>query len=126
MRIAFFLAVALALAACGGGDDGVAPTGATCPAGSTLTYENFGAPFMEAYCLRCHSTEVAIPDRMGAPIDVNFDTLAGILQHADHIDELAAAGPDGVNTFMPPSGDEPSEEERRQLGEWLACQLAVR
>ena len=125
MRIALLLAVSTALTACGGGDGGVAPTGATCPAGSTLTYESFGADFMDAYCLRCHSAEVEIRDRGGAPIDVNFDTLEDILRHAADIDRLAAAGPDSVNTFMPPSGDEPSEDERRQLGEWLACEEAA-
>jgi hypothetical protein len=40
---------------------------------------------------------------------------------SEHIDEQAAAGPDHVNTSMPPSGPRPSEAERRQLGEWLAC-----
>jgi uncharacterized membrane protein len=124
MRTAeLLLGVSLALAACGGGDDDtVKPTGATCPAGSTLTYENFGQPFMEAYCLHCHSADVPLADRMGAPRDVNFDTLEEILLHAADIDRLAAAGPDSVNTYMPKSGDQPSEDERRQLGEWLACE----
>lgn len=120
------LALALPPAACGAGSDSVAPTGATCPSDSTLTYESFGAPFMEAYCLRCHSSAVDIPGRGGAPLDVNFDTLAEILARADDIDRLAAAGPDSVNTYMPPSSPEPSEEERRQLGEWLACQVGIR
>ncbi len=126
MRFACLLAISFGLAGCPGGNDGVAPTGATCPPGSTLTYESFGAPFMDDYCLRCHSAEVDIRDRGGAPRDVNFDTLEEILQHAADIDRLAAAGPDSVNTLMPPSSPEPSEDERRQLGEWLACELAFR
>ena len=36
----------------------------------------------------------------------------------------AAAGPDAVNTLMPPDGDKPTEEQRRQLGQWLACATA--
>lgn len=60
--------------------------------------------------------------RQGAPADHNFDTFAGVFVMADHIDEHAAAGPNSVNTAMPPSDPTPSEAERRQLGEWLACE----
>lgn len=120
--------VALALAAgCGGSDSREPmPTGATCPPGSTLSYESFGEPFMEAYCTRCHASDLVGADRNGAPADHNFDSLAGILAEADHIDSYAAAGPDAVNTLMPPDGDAPDDPERVELGEWLACQLASR
>lgn len=101
------------------------PTESVCPPGSTLTYEDFAAPFMSAYCTRCHSSELSGSARMGAPSFHDFDTLAGILPVADHVDEWAAAGPAAVNTLMPPSGPSPSEAERRQLGEWLACQRAA-
>ena len=30
---------------------------------------------------------------------------------------------DAINRLMPPDGDKPSDDERRQLGEWLACAL---
>jgi hypothetical protein len=100
------------------------PTGSTCTPGSTLTYESFGAPFMEAYCTRCHARDVVGADRHGAPSDHNFDTLDGVLREAEHVDSFAAAGPDAINTIMPPDGDAPGEEERFQLGEWLACQTA--
>ena len=124
MRIGVLL---LALAACGGDErPDPMPTGSTCPPGSTLTYESFGAPFMDTYCTRCHARDVVGADRHGAPDDHNFDTLDGILEAAEHIDAYAAAGPDAINTLMPPGGETPSEEERRQLGEWLACQLAIR
>lgn len=127
MRIASLALGALfALAACPGRDDSQpTPTGSTCPSDSTLTYDNFGAPFMDAYCTRCHSSELVGGDRHGAPSDRNFDTLEGIIDSAERIDKQAAAGPDAVNTFMPrDGGDAPSEEERRDLGEWLACELA--
>jgi uncharacterized membrane protein len=120
---ALALALALVVAACGS-DDGGAPTGSTCPDGSTLTYESFGAQFMDDYCTRCHSSELTGEDRNGAPLNHDFDTLAGVLAVADHIDEEAAAGPDSVNTAMPPRAPKPTEEERRQLGEWLACEVA--
>jgi uncharacterized membrane protein len=117
------LAAAIALAACGSDDHG-GPTGSTCPEGSTLSYETFGQEFMDAYCTRCHASDLTGDDRNGAPLNHDFDTKAGILAVADHIDEQAAAGPDNVNTAMPPRAPKPTEEERRQLGEWLACELA--
>jgi hypothetical protein len=109
------------------GDDGAAaepggPTGAICPTDSTLTYETFGRGFMEDYCTRCHSSALSGTARNGAPSDHNFDTLEGIQDtESEHIDEEAAGGPDRVNTSMPPNAPRPSDEERKKLGEWLAC-----
>lgn len=98
-------------------------TGSVCPDGSSLTYESFGAAFMETYCVRCHSSMNAGVARKGAPEDHDFDTLAGILAAAEHIDEVAAAGPARTNREMPPSAPKPSDAARKQLGEWLACEL---
>ncbi len=125
LRTLFLLA---ATAACGSsaGDDsdheeaGV-PTESVCPTTQTLTYENFGQDFFDSYCQRCHGGTVAGADRNGAPSDHTFDTVEHIRTFADHIDERAAAGPAGVNTIMPPEGEAPTEAERTQLGEWLAC-----
>ena len=124
--LAFFAASALA-GACGsdGGGGGSEPegkpTGATCPTTQTLTYDNFGQAFMKSYCLRCHSKDVAGADRLGAPEDHNFDTVEEIRPLAEHIDGLAGAGPDAINTAMPEGDPSPSEEDRRKLAEWLAC-----
>jgi uncharacterized membrane protein len=96
-------------------------SGAMCN-GSTLTYENFGRAFMETYCTRCHSSSLSGDARNCAPSDHNFDTLDEIITYRDHIDEAAAAGPGSVNTAMPPSGTPPTEQERRDLGTWLACE----
>jgi uncharacterized membrane protein len=96
-------------------------SGATCD-GSTLTYENFGRQFMEDYCTRCHSSSLDGEARNCAPSDHNFDTLDEIILYRDHIDEAAAAGPDSVNHAMPPSGASPTDDERRDLGTWLACE----
>ena len=96
-------------------------SGASCD-GSTLTYENFGRQFMENYCTRCHASSVEGEARNCAPNDHNFDTLDEIVFYRDHIDEMAAAGPQSVNTAMPPSGAMPTAEERRDLGTWLACE----
>jgi hypothetical protein len=101
----------------------MAPTGSTCAPDSTLTYENFGQPFMEAYCTRCHSSELRGSARNGAPLYHDFDSLLGVVVVADHVDWYTAAGPDSVNKIMPPNGAKPTPEERLQLGEWLACEL---
>ncbi len=96
-------------------------SGADCPDGSSLTYATFGQKFMADYCLRCHSSEVEGAARMKAPADHNFDSLAEIELYAEHIDQMAAAGPDNTNATMPPIEPKPTEEEREKLGEWLAC-----
>ncbi len=108
--------------ACGGGGEPT-PTGATCPPGGALTYEAFGAPFLAAHCTRCHDSALRGAERQGAPIFHDFDTLIGTLNVAGHVDEQAGAGPDAVNRFMPPGGAGPSDAERAQLSEWLACEL---
>jgi uncharacterized membrane protein len=119
--------VVLALAACHDdhsheGDVGPG-SGAVCSAaGAALTYESFGRPFMEAYCTRCHSSTLSGAARNGAPAAHDFDSLAGILVVAHHIDQKAAAGPAATNRAMPPDGSLPTDAERAQLGEWLACE----
>lgn len=119
------LVLLVAAGACGdpdGSESEGGPTGSVCPDDSTLTYETFARDFMAQYCTRCHGSGVSGSARNGAPSDHDFDTLEGLrATHVDHIDEGAAAGPERVNTGMPPSGPRPSEAERRQLGEWLAC-----
>jgi len=98
------------------------PSGATCPPDSAWTYENFGQPFMEQYCVRCHSSELHGSARQGAPLYHDFDSLEGIIVVSNHVDEYTAAGPDSVNERMPPNGEPPSLEEREKLGEWIACE----
>ena len=90
-----------------------------------MTYAEHIAPFMTKYCNDCHGSALAGAERKGAPSDHNFDSLEGVLQAAQHIDEAAAAGPGSTNAAMPPSGDKPTREERAQLGEWIACQIAA-
>jgi hypothetical protein len=123
----------IALLACGGlvacgGDDGPEtvfgpPTNATCPPGSTLTYDNFGRDFMTRYCTRCHSSELEGEARHGAPTFHDFDTRFGIKGVANHVDETSAAGPDAINRGMPPDSPRPTDAERFQLGEWIACDV---
>lgn len=131
MRIILLFAL---LTACG---PSPTPTGTVCPDPDpmTLTWENFGQPFMTKYCTWCHESDLPRSQRNGAPLYHDFDTLLGVLETPDHIDEQAGAGPDATNEFMPPdrcpsipggSLDTdcaiPTKEERRQLAEWIACE----
>jgi mono/diheme cytochrome c family protein len=100
------------------------PTESTCPDDQTLTYENFGKKFMEDYCVECHDSKKMGDDRQGATSFHDFDTLFGIEAVHEHIDLTTASGPAATNTSMPPDGEPtPSEAERKQLGEWIACDM---
>lgn len=119
--ITALLAAVLGLAACESHEHAGPPSGATCPENSTLTWDTFGKGFMESYCTRCHSTALAGSARQGAPSDHNYESAELVRMQLDHIDETAAAGPASVNTAMPIGSPTPTEAERKQLGEWLAC-----
>ena len=98
-------------------------TGAVCV--STLTYTADIAPLMTKYCTACHAKSVTGAARMSAPIDHNFDTEAGILAEAHHVDLAAGSGPNATNTAMPPPAAQlpvPTTPERATLSSWLACQ----
>lgn len=100
------------------------PTGAVCPPTSALNYTNFGKPFMETYCTKCHDSNKTGEMRQGAPSLHDFDTYGGIRGVANHIDESTASGPNGTNESMPETNPIPTLEERQKLGEWLACVMA--
>jgi uncharacterized membrane protein len=121
MAVAVRLAIVFVLGACGPDSIWGPPTEASCPQTSTLTYDNFGKNFMTKYCTRCHSSELVGADRMGAPSFHDFDTIFGIRAVANHIDETTASGPAATNKGMPPDSPSPTLDERRQLGEWIAC-----
>jgi uncharacterized membrane protein len=87
-----------------------------CPEDSILTAEDFGAAFMLTYCTGCHHGALPDGERAGAPVGVDFETLAKVRAHADRI--WARAG--DQNATMPPVGPPPADE-RALLGEWLAC-----
>lgn len=115
----------LALIACSSSegarvDEG--PSGAECPEDSTVGWSNFARDFFEKYCVECHDSSLRGAERQGAPAAHDFDSLALTrTMPADHIDEVAASGPLATNRSMPPMDPTPTDEERRKLGEWLAC-----
>jgi hypothetical protein len=118
------LALGLALAAPGCSDTPPLfgpPTQSECPPGSTLTWDNFGRKFMEDYCTRCHHSNLRGEARQGAPSFHDFDTVSGVKVVKAHVDETTASGPAATNTSMPPDSPRPTLDERRRLGEWLAC-----
>lgn len=89
---------------------------ATCPdEGTEHSYDSFGRGFMVQHCQSCHASRAL--DRQGAPPAYVFDTVEDVRRFADRIYERSAAG----NASMPPGPDDPSEEERDALAEWLAC-----
>ncbi len=100
------------------------PTGTVCPPTSTLNYTNFGKPFMESYCTKCHDSNKTGEQRQGAPTFHDFDYLSGIKVVANHIDETSASGPEATNEGMPEDNPKPSLAERQMLGEWIPCLIA--
>jgi hypothetical protein len=114
-----------------------APTGAACPDPDpgTLTWDSFGQTFMASYCLDCHLSTLTHSARNGAPLYHDYDTLTGVLETAEHIDQDSGSGPDASNSRMPPSQcpsvaggplnrscPQPTEAERANLSVWLACE----
>jgi hypothetical protein len=114
------------------------PTEAVCPAPDpmTLTYDSFGQKFMTDYCLSCHDSKLKRTDRNGAPVYHDYDSLSGVLENPDHIDEDAGSGPAATNIEMPPSRcpstpggplaidcPKPTEAERQTLAIWIACEI---
>lgn len=88
---------------------------ATCPPGSTLTYESFGRDFMAANCQQCHGAPTT--ERKGAPSGYDFGSQADVQKWKTRIFSRAAAD----NVTMPPGPDDPPAEARTKLAEWLAC-----
>jgi hypothetical protein len=125
LACALACALALALAAAGCSDPPLfgPPTQSECPPGSTLTWDTFGRQFMEDYCTRCHHSALRGEARMGATSFHDFDTVSGVRAVKLHIDETTASGPAATNASMPPGDPGPTLEERRRLGEWLACDV---
>ena len=85
-----------------------------CPDG--VTYDDVGKPFVEEYCLSCHSEDVDDGLRAGVE-EVTFDDLAGIRAHGGHVHERVMDG------TMPPKNatKKPDAAARAKFVEWLEC-----
>jgi hypothetical protein len=137
MILAMTRALAFVLAMIGCTTPKGMPTGATCPdpENPPVTWANFGETFMTTYCTQCHSSQLPLPSqRNGATVYHDFDTIGGATGPTNHIDEQAGAGPNAVNTIMPPNRcpttpggkldrdcPQPTEMERERLATWMAC-----
>ena len=108
--IAFALVVSLAACASTEIDEYPCP-----PQGTRLTYAEFGKGFLDAHCQICHGA--AGPNRRGAPSSYDFHDHESAKHFRARIFSRAAAD----NTTMPPGPDDPPEEARQKLAEWLAC-----
>ncbi len=113
-------AVVLVLAACGGKADDSAAAADPCDRRPALDWGNFGKGLMDKHCNGCHSTLVERSSRKGAPLGVDFNTYAGVLEFADRIGARSL----GEAPTMPPGGG-PDLVERAQLEEWLQCEVAA-
>lgn len=88
------------------------------------TYASFAQPFFTTYCTRCHSTTRTNPSfscadtdpdcRHGAPLGHDWDDPASIRTYLDHIRYMVGNG-----NAMPPSGLQPSCDERFRLVRWI-------
>ena len=84
---------------------GISAEDLRCPPDSTLTYVNFGAPFLEDNCLSCHTSKQA-------PL---LTTHSAVLANKAKILRAAV-----TSSEMPDDGSL-RLEQRRLLGEWLTC-----
>ncbi|HHH12162.1 MAG TPA: hypothetical protein ENK23_08855 [Sorangium sp.] len=85
------------------------------PEGTELGYDNFAAGFFGEHCNRCHSA--LANDRHGAPLAYVFDTHDQIRVLSKRIFVRSA----GDNASMPPGPDDPPQQARDNLAEWIAC-----
>ncbi|MBK7534957.1 MAG: hypothetical protein IPI49_06165 [Myxococcales bacterium] len=83
---------------------------------STLSYQNFAAPFVITWCRGCHGKDQPVAMRQNAPVGVDFDTAEQVRAGSARILLRAT----GAAPTMPPAGG-PSEQERELLAEWIAC-----
>ena len=52
---------------------------------------------MTDYCMSCHSSQLPRSQRHGAPLYHDFDSLLGVVQVANHIDQQSGIGPAAEN-----------------------------
>lgn len=104
--------LAMALAACGGGEGGKPPT-IDC---STVTVPSYAAVELWPLCTSCHSSTSTGTDREMAPVGVNFDTYAAAKAQA-----ASAAAQVNAGIMPPMTALQPSAAQKAQLYAWALC-----
>ena len=108
-----FIALLLALAACGAEEEG---TAVDCSVATNWT--TVSAPFLYTWCTPCHSPSLeTLEDRQGAYQNINFGTYEDVVALSGAIENVIFE--DAANP-MPPGGG-PSAEELDAVAEWIAC-----
>lgn len=120
VRLLLFLCCLPACSLFGRDDTGDGACARTPP----LSWDNFGDGFMTKHCTGCHASLLPEASREGAPLTVNLDTYADVLQWADRVQARAGGAGDSGGADMPPGGG-PSDDERARLEEWLTCGVAA-
>jgi mono/diheme cytochrome c family protein len=99
------------LGSCGDEKD---TTSGECP--DELSYSKTAEPFVDKYCITCHSESLSGFARNGAPDDVNFGDEADLFTHGTHVSEYVSG------KLMPPPGAlQPSDAERADFVAWTKC-----
>ncbi|MFM2246950.1 MAG: hypothetical protein RL071_3024, partial [Pseudomonadota bacterium] len=94
-----WFAVALVVG-CGAKADDSAAGADPCERRPPLEWDNFGKGLMDKHCNGCHSSLVDREARKGAPVGVDFNTYAGVLEFSDRIGARSL----GDTPTMPPGG----------------------
>jgi uncharacterized membrane protein len=103
-------ALCAALVACGG------PADAEGPCSPYVTWATVGEPYVRTWCASCHAADLHGPDRAGAPLGVDFDTLDDVRSRADRVSQRV------TDDTMPPS-TAPDATERTRFLDWMRCGL---
>ena len=83
---------------------------------SPWTYENTGDPYMRTWCTSCHHSEMSGDNRVDGTEGINLNGFGNVSALLERIEARAL----GDTPTMPPSGG-PTQIERDQLAEWIAC-----
>jgi uncharacterized membrane protein len=98
------VAALLLVGACTSGASSTGISELSCPPDSTLSYANFAQDAISAHCLSCHDNK-----------SPRLMTQAEVKAQATSILDAA------VYTDAMPAGGSMTLDERKLLGEWLAC-----
>ncbi len=85
-----------------------------------VTWDYWAAGFFLNWCTSCHSSDLPEEKRQKAPLGMNFDSYAGVAEHAVAIEYRAVTAE--AKFLMPPIGG-PSDTEREILQMWIECGL---